>query len=352
MKTHFPTQLKLIRKQKKLRMIDISQGTGLDQALISKFENGKRMPNRDQVIALADFLGVGHGDLLIPWMSDRILRDYGSDSYLREALKLAEEKLSYEVADRNGDVDPDLESILREIDSLKALIDRERARNTEKITQALELEYTFQSNRIEGNTLSLQETHLVIREGLTISGKSMREHLEALNHSEALDLVKSLAKPGTVLTERTVKQIHQIVLRGIDPANAGVYRSVPVMISGSRHIPPQPYLVPKQMEEMFRWYHFNRSILHPVVLAAEMHERLVSIHPFIDGNGRTSRLVMNLILLGNGYTIANIPGDAQGRTSYYNALENARSAETGQYFNRFIAETEYTCLKRLARLLE
>lgn len=333
-------------------MIDISHGTGLDQALISKFENGKRMPNRDQVIALADFLGVGHGDLLIPWMSDRIIRDYGSDNYLLEALKLAEEKLNYQVAGRNDNIDPDLGSILQEIDELKAFIDRERASKSEKITQALELEYTFQSNRIEGNTLSLQETHLVIREGLTISGKSLNEHLEALNHSEALEFVKSLAKPGTVLTERMIKQIHQIVLRGIDSTNAGVYRNVPVMISGSAHIPAQPYLVPKQMEELFEWYQFNRKVLHPVVLSAEMHERLVSIHPFIDGNGRTSRLVMNLILLGHGYTIANIPGDAQSRAAYYDALENARSSALGKPFNRFIAETELSCLRRLASLLQ
>ena len=178
------------------------------------------------------------------------------------------------------------------------------------------MEYTFESNRIEGNTLTLKETDLVINKGITISGKSMREHLEAIYHKEAVEYLKHLIEKKTKVTERDILQLHNLILRGIDSKNAGLYRKVQVMIKGSRHLPPQPFLVAKQMEEMFEWYALNKNRLHPVVLAAEMSERFVIIHPFIDGNGRTSRLLMNLILLKNEYVIANIKGDNESRMNY------------------------------------
>lgn len=351
MKTGFTAALKALRQKKGLRMIDVSHGIGLDQALVSKFESGKRQPNREQVMALAHFFEVEPGTLLVPWMTERILHQYGSDALVLDALKLAEQELTYQLSRRSSGSYPKLDKVLDEIDALKGRLDQEPALKNVRIAEALELEYTFNSNRIEGNTLTLQETQLVIQEGLTISGKSMREHLEAINHNEAIDFIKSLASPGSVLNERVVKQIHQLVLRGIDPENAGVYRNVPVIITGSAHMPPQPYLVAKKMEELFEWYTGNRTILHPVHLAAEMHERLVSIHPFIDGNGRTSRLVMNLILIGAGYPIANIQGDSKSRLRYFEALEKARSSESNPAFNLFIAKTELACLKRLEKLM-
>ena len=119
-----------------------------------------------------------------------------------------------------------------------------------------------------------------------------------------------------------LKQIHALILKSIDKANAGVYRKLPVFISGSSHMPPQPFLVAKQMEDVFEFYESNKNKLHPVILAADMHEKIVNVHPFIDGNGRTSRLIMNLVLLMNGFPIAIIKGDNESRQAYYNALEN------------------------------
>lgn len=351
MKNGFTLTLKALRAKKGLRMIDVCHGIGLDQALVSKFESGKRQPNREQVLALANFFEVEPSTLLVPWMTARIIHEYGSDAVVLDALKLAEQEVSYQLSCRSSGSDPILNKLLEEINTLKGRLDQDPALKSVRIEEALELEYTFNSNRIEGNTLTLQETQLVIHEGLTISGKSMREHLEAINHNEAIGFIKTLASPGTVLNERLVKQIHQLVLRGIDPENAGIYRKVPVMIPGSAHVPPQPYLIPKKMEELFEWYNGNRTLLHPVHLAAEMHERLVNVHPFIDGNGRTSRLVMNLILIGAGYPIANIPGDSKSRLRYFEALEKARSSESNPSFNLFIAKTELACLKRLEKLL-
>ncbi|MGC4059282.1 MAG: Fic family protein [Chitinophagaceae bacterium] len=188
-------------------------------------------------------------------------------------------------------------NIILNLSNLKLELDKFRPMDNAKIQEALDIEYTYESNRIEGNTLTLLETQMVIEKGLTISGKSLNEHLEAINHNEAIDFIKDIVKNESELTESTLKQIHAIVLKSIDKMNAGVYRTVPVMISGSTFLPPQPYLLNKLMEDYFHFYQENKTKLHPVVLAAEMHERLVTIHPFIDGNGRTSRLIMNLILL-------------------------------------------------------
>lgn len=137
----------------------------------------------------------------------------------------------------------------------------------------------------------------MITDGATIAGKSIQEHLEAINHDVAIEFVRDLVSRNLPLTAYRIKQIHHLVLKDINHKNAGVYRSVPVRIGGSNHVPPQPFEVPKLMAELFDFYAAEKERMHPVLLAAKMHERLVTIHPFIDGNGRTARLLMNLILL-------------------------------------------------------
>lgn len=244
-----------------------------------------------------------------------------------------------------------IKDLLAHIDQLKSELDRFRPLDNEKVRSALELEYTYESNRIEGNTLTLRETDLVVNEGMTIAGKSLREHLEAINHRDAIDFVKELVQEDLEFSESVLRDIHNIVLRSIDRENAGRYRRVPVMISGSKYLPPQPYLIEKLMEEYFAFYEKNKVSLHPVLLAAEMHERLVTIHPFIDGNGRTARLVMNLILLRQGYLIANIKGDAEARLSYYQTLEQAQISGDRSGFHYFIAQTVEESLERYLTIM-
>ncbi len=231
----------------------------------------------------------------------------------------------------------ELETLLARIDGLKTRLDAARPLTSAQLQQALDIEYTYDSNRIEGNTLTLRETDLVVNKGLTIGGKPLREHLEAINHYEAILYIRELAARGTALNEAEVRNIHALVLRGIDRDNAGRYRNLPVMISGSRHLPPQPWAVPKLMEDYGRWLTDESAHLHPVVRAAEAHERLVTIHPFLDGNGRTARLVMNLGLLADGYCIANIPGDTDSRRAYYDALEKANLEADKTVFIALIA---------------
>ncbi|MEY2923343.1 MAG: hypothetical protein RL108_1969 [Bacteroidota bacterium] len=345
------TLIKNAREQKGLKTRELAQLLGIDQALISKFESGSRKPTKEQVAKIASVLEIDYETLIVAWLKERILYEIGQDEFALKALQVAEEEIRYVAKNSSIKQSKKLESILVQIDVLKDKLDKLRHFDSYRIAQALELEYTFESNRIEGNTMTLRETDLVINEGLTISGKSMREHLEAINHQEAIAYIKELMNKNTSLIEREVLSIHNLILRGIHPEDAGRYRKVQVMIKGSAHMPPQPFLVAKEMEDYFIWYETNKKKLHPIVLAAEMHERLVTIHPFIDGNGRTSRLVMNLILLQHGYVIANIKGDYDSRMRYYQALETAQTQNNKEDFILFVAQMEKESLERYLEII-
>ena len=343
--------LKNARERKNLKTREVAQLIGIDQALISKFESGSRKPTKDQIIKLASLLEIDLETLMVAWLKEKILYEIGSDEFAIKAMNLVKEEVENTFGIAKRKLSKSLTIILDEIDALKGKLDAFRKLDSYKIAQALELEYTFESNRIEGNTMTLRETDLVINEGLTISGKSMREHLETINHQEAIAYIKELMKRNTLLNEREVLCIHNLILRGINPEDAGKYRKVQVMIKGSSHLPPQPFMVAKEMEDFFIWYETNKKRLHPVILAAELHERLVTIHPFIDGNGRSSRLVMNLILLQHGYVIANIKGDYENRMQYYNALEVAQTKNNKDDFLMFIAQIEKESLERYLNII-
>lgn len=184
------------------------------------------------------------------------------------------------------------------------------------------IELTYTSNAIEGNTLTRRETALVVEKGLTVGGKSLIEHLEATHHAQALDWVKKQVKnPHHEITEKDILHIHEIILKGIDDTIAGHYRNVPVRISGSTVVLPNPRKVPLLMEEFCSWLENNKD-LHGVELAAQAHYQLVTIHPFVDGNGRTARLLMNMILMKKGYPPAIIR--KQDRLAYIGSLEKAQ----------------------------
>jgi Fic family protein/DNA-binding XRE family transcriptional regulator len=344
--------IKNARIQKSLTHRELAQLMGIDQALISKFESGTRKPTKPQLVQLSAILQLDLHELKVQWLKEKVLYEIGDDALALEVFKVAEQEIkSKEITKTPALVQKSLSKTLDKIDVLHNSLQQLRAFDSYRIAQALELEYTFESNRIEGNTLTLKETDLVINEGLTISGRSMREHLEAINHKDAILLVKELAQAETIIAAKDVLSIHQLVLRGIENSYAGKYRNVQVMIKGSTHLPPAPYLVEKQMEDFFYWYQDNRKAMHPVLLAAEMHERLVTIHPFIDGNGRTSRLLMNLILLQSGYVIANIKGDTKSRMAYYTALEEAQTKGKKDTFLKLVANYELAALERYVKVL-
>ncbi len=169
-----------------------------------------------------------------------------------------------------------------------------------RLKEQILVEWIYNSNAIEGSTITLHETKLILETGLTIGGKSLREHFEVINHRDAIEYVEGLTSTVEPITPFHIRQIHKLVLTRIDDDSAGNYRKTQVRIAGAVHTPPEAWLVPHQMDEWGGWLSHS-SELHPVELAALAHHRLVAIHPFVDGNERTARLVMNLLLMRQGY---------------------------------------------------
>jgi Fic family protein len=196
------------------------------------------------------------------------------------------------------------------------------------------VELTYTSNAIEGNTLSRRETAVVIEKGLTVGGKSLIEHLEATNHAKALDYIHQFVNQNPQsLTERDLLKIHEIILAGVDDENAGTYRNVAVRISGSTVVMPNPMKIPELMKKYIKWLQTTRDF-HPAALASEVHYKLVTIHPFVDGNGRTARLLMNLILMMHGYPPAIIR--LSDRLKYLDSLESAQLGSSKEPYEKII----------------
>jgi Fic family protein len=244
-----------------------------------------------------------------------------------------------------------INALKRRLDALRPL-PPEKAKALASVFQAEETEYIFESNAIEGNTLTLAETELVLSKGITVSGKPLKDHLEATNHQKALVRLKELVGERAPIDERTLLDLHDLVLRGINDTYAGRYRDVPVRISGSRHVPPNPLKVPVLMEELFAWFAGHAESAHPVHAAADLHLRLSQIHPFVDGNGRTCRLVMNLHLLKHGYPLTIIRSENNRRVDYYNALAESDSTGRSDAFRGFVELRVLESLERYLAVME
>jgi Fic family protein len=226
----------------------------------------------------------------------------------------------------------------QQLDHLKQQLDSYRPLPSEivfRLQEDLILRWTYNSNAIEGNTLSLKETKVVL-EGITIGGKTLSEHFEAINHREAIYFVEELVKNKESLSEWQIKSIHQLILRNIDDDNAGRYRKTNVIISGADHVPPDVVHLNSEMQAFIEWYQKEAQSLHPVERAARVHADFVKIHPFADGNGRTLRLLMNLELMKDGFPPAILP--VEKRLEYYEALDTAHTQNNYEPFLVLIAD--------------
>lgn len=211
---------------------------------------------------------------------------------------------------------------LERIDKLKAWLDEFRPFEptiVAELKKLYDVRFTYNSNAIEGNTLTQSETELVLTKGITVGGKTLDEHLEAIGHKEAIDYIEHLAQKGTKINEWEIKQIHNLILRKINPDEAGSYRTLDVMAAGTNYRYPPHYLLSQLMGDFVSWLNSEAALsLHPVEYASIAHYRFVSIHPFRDGNGRTARLLMNLLLIRSGYPIVVINNKV--RNNYINSL--------------------------------
>lgn len=224
------------------------------------------------------------------------------------------------------------------IDSLKEKIDKYRPFSkqlAESLHEKLVVEWTYNSNAIEGNTLTMSETKVVL-EGITVGGKTMVEHLETINHRDAILFIEDLVSNKEPISEWNIRNIHSLILKEIDNKNAGRYRTENVVISGAKHIPPKHYEITDLMQELIEEYNNNWEDYHPVVRATLLHGEFVKIHPFIDGNGRTARLLLNFELMRNGYTPIIIKNE--DRAKYYEVLDIAHTTMNYEPFIKFASE--------------
>ncbi|MBI4639323.1 MAG: Fic family protein [Candidatus Tectomicrobia bacterium] len=240
----------------------------------------------------------------------------------------------------------------KRIDTLKAELDELRPLKPEHVAALkdyFKIGLTYTSNALEGNSLTETETKIVIEDGLAIGGKPLKDHLEAVGHAEAYDFMLSLAGQHRIV-ERHILQLHHLFYRRIDEEQAGRYRTVRVFITGSKHVPPSPAQVPVRMQAFCKEIPAKRKQMHPVDFAAWLHFHLVSIHPFVDGNGRTARLVMNSSLIQDSYPVVIIPPIL--RREYIDTLEVChRIKEEPEPFFDFIARAAIESLRDYIRLL-
>ena len=238
-----------------------------------------------------------------------------------------------------------------EIDKLKTEIDKYRPLSQDALKQIQEyykIGLTYSSNALEGNTLDLVETKVVLEDGLTINGKPIKDHLETIGHAAAFDFLLKLANKAS-FTENDIKELHSLFYSKIDDAHAGCYRDKQVIVTGSDIDFPAPEKLESEMQSFIKNLPELKQRLHPVEYAAMVHALFVNIHPFIDGNGRVARLLMNLALLQAGYNITIIPPVV--RADYIRALQSSNHNDFKPFIN-FISEMVYESQKEYLRIVK
>lgn len=234
-----------------------------------------------------------------------------------------------------------IKKLKKKIDALRPLTKSELA----ELHKWYSVTYTYHSNALEGNTLTLGETKLVVEDGITVGGHPLREIFEAKNHNEVISEIISVVQKKQPVTVLLVKKLHKILMKEIDNKAAGKYRKIQVFITGEEALPPSADNVPKLMKEYWSWFTRQKGV-DPVIFAAKAHYRFVKIHPFTDGNGRIARLLSNLILMRAGYPLVIIPVIVRPR--YLSALH---SSKTESDFIAFFQEITLENMKDYLRMI-
>ena len=247
-----------------------------------------------------------------------------------------------------------MQNILKRIDEYKNLIDTKRPLKPEEVKELddyFRIGTTYSSNALEGNTLTITETKVLLEDGITVGGKPIKDCYEATGHAKAYDYMLKIARSDFFsFSEDMIKELHRLFYLNIDADNAGKYRQHQVFITGTDYVPPAQEKVPQLMTELITELNNKSNKLHPVMLAAYAHKRLVVIHPFTDGNGRCARLLMNLILVNKGYQIITIPPIL--RNEYISSLRTAQKEKnpSDKDFNILIANCELESQKDMCRM--
>ena len=242
-----------------------------------------------------------------------------------------------------------MQQLLASIAEKKARLDALRPLSQDSlraVQMSYDVELTYASNAIEGNTLTLRETAELIEHGITVGGKSIRDHLEALDHYDAVVWMREVATTDLPMGEATVRELHRRVLARSQPNFAGLYSALPRRIAGSPVVFPNAAKIPMLMSEFGEWL---KALAATPQDSFDAHYRLVAIHPFSDGNGRTARLLMNLLLLRGGYPPVSVGPSDRGR--YLAALEHASVSDEIRQFQEFMHGLLNTTLDEYLKLL-
>lgn len=318
--------LKNAREQKGLKTRELAQLAGIDQALISKFESGTRKPTKDQVIKLSQLLEIDYETLMIAWIKEKILYEIGDEEFALKALLLAEQEIQKNKKEIDSAILYSNQIILDEIETLKKQFQSFNHFELRQILKTLELEFIFKSIHTNKNSLTLEETKSVINDGDTISGKSMQDHLEAINFQEVSAYIKDLSQKKTGLSEKEFISIHNLIFKGIDFENAGKYKS--------------DSLVLREMNLLFNWYETHKNNLHPIILASEIYLKILDINPFKKGNLQIANIVMNWILLQNNYVYSVAQTNKNNSDEYFSALEEYQIKNDKSIFINYILKIE------------
>ena len=322
------------RKEMKITQEALADRMGIERANLSRFEKGEQNPSLDFLLKYA-FALEKSPNLVLSNGNSRILQ-----------IEETEQPKEYKIKN--------MKPILKKIDEYKKVIDAHRpltAAEIKEYDKYLRIGLTYSSNAIEGNTLTLSETKVLLEDGLTVGGKPLRDCFEATGHAAAFDYMVSVARSADLaITEEMICRFHKLFYEKVDSEQAGVYRNHQVFITGTEYIPPKAEDVPMLMKGFIEELASKKGNVHPVELAAFAHRRLVDIHPFSDGNGRTARLLMNMILINQGYQPVSI--SPMIRLEYYGALRIAqrKSRPSDEAFISLIAECENEAQRDFCRM--
>ncbi|MBB4802908.1 transcriptional regulator with XRE-family HTH domain [Flavobacterium nitrogenifigens] len=329
--------LKNAREQKGLKTRELAQLAGIDQALISKFESGTRKPTKDQIIKLSQLLEIDYETLMVAWLKEKILYEIGDEEFALKALLLAEQEIQKNKKDLNSLLLSSFESVLNEIELLKNKIQSFNHFELRQISKTLELEFIFRSIHFNGNSLTLEEIKSVINEGLTISGKSMQNHLEAINFQETIGYIKDLVQKKIYLNEKDFLGIHNLLFRGIGSENAGKYKN--------------DSLILREMNLFFNWYELHKNNLNPIILASEAHLKILEINPFEYGNLQMANLILNWILHQYHYVFFSVEENQKSKDEYLSVLDESQIKNDKSIFINYILRIEKENLNRAIQLI-
>ncbi|WP_125722904.1 helix-turn-helix domain-containing protein [Flavobacterium ustbae] len=299
--------LKNAREQKGFKTRELAQLANIDQALISKFESGTRKPTKDQIIKLAQLLEIDYETLMIAWLKEKIIYEIGDEEFALKALLLAEQEIQKNKKEIDSAILSSNQNILDKIEKLKNQFQSFNHFQLRQISKTLELDFIFRSIHLNCNSLTLEETKSVINDGITVSGKSMREHLEAINFQEISAYIKDLSQKKAGLSEKELLSLHNLIFKGIQSENIGKYKNDPLIL--------------REMNLLFNWYETHKNNLNPIILASEIYLKILDINPFEKGNLQIANIIMNWILLQNNYVYALVPTDKNNDIEYFSALD-------------------------------